>query len=48
MLLAGQIYFWLPGDIVSSDWSIVVSVTHCFWGAKGFWTRFRGDTTEDS
>ena len=25
MLFAGQIYFWLPGDVVSSDWSIVVS-----------------------
>ena len=31
MLLTGQIYFWLPGDVVSSDWSIVVSKVswHC-------------------
>ena len=25
MMIAGQIYFWLPGDIVITDWSIVVS-----------------------
>ena len=30
MLIAGQIYFWLPGDIVSSDWSIVSKASwHC-------------------
>ena len=31
MLIAGQIYIWLPGDVVSSDWSIVVSKVswHC-------------------
>ena len=25
MLFTGEIYFWLPRNIVSSDWSIVVS-----------------------
>ena len=25
MMITGQIYFWLPGDIVITDWSIVVS-----------------------
>ena len=31
MLIAGQIYFWLPGDVFYSDWSIVVSNVswHC-------------------
>ena len=31
VLIAGQIYFWLPGDVVSPDWSIVVSKVswHC-------------------
>ena len=31
MLITGQIYFWFPGDVVSSDWSIVVSKAswHC-------------------
>ena len=31
MMITGQIYFWLPGDIVITDWSIVVSKVswHC-------------------
>ena len=31
MMIAGQIYFWLPGDIVITDWFIVVSKSswHC-------------------
>ena len=31
MMITGQIYFWLPGDIVYTDWSIIVSKVswHC-------------------
>ena len=31
MMIAGQIYFLLPGDIVNTDWSIIVSKAswHC-------------------
>ena len=28
--------------------NMCIFVTRCFWGAKGFWTHFHGDATEDS
>ena len=44
MMIAGQIYFWLPGDIVITDWSIVVSKVswHCivFLGQLAWSTHF--------
>ena len=31
VMIAGQLYFWLPGDIVNTDWSNIVSKAswHC-------------------